>query len=116
VTVQDDFTRRLTTALSKGAEEVDAATSHRLALMRRHALTSNNVAHMGSPVLTWVHRHSWAGAFLVLVLLFSSWWFTQKTPHVYSPETDILLLTGDLPPNAYADKTLTQWLESRTSF
>lgn len=116
MTVQDDFTRRLTTALSKGAKEIDASTSHRLALMRRHALARNKVDHMGGSVLTWVHRHSWIGAFLVLALLFSSWWFTQQAPRAYSPETDILLLTGDLPPNAYADKTLTQWLESRTSF
>ncbi len=116
MTVQDDFTRRLTTVLSKGAEEIDASTTHRLASMRRRALTINNATYVGSPVLTWVHRHSGIGAVLVLVLILSSWWFTQKTPHAYSAETDILLLTGDLPPNAYADKTLTQWLESRNSF
>ncbi|MDP2786897.1 MAG: DUF3619 family protein [Pseudomonadota bacterium] len=53
---------------------------------------------------------------LALALLLAGWWFVQSLPHPYSPETDILLLTGDLPPDAYADKTFSQWLETHATF
>jgi hypothetical protein len=51
-----------------------------------------------------------------LAIVFSGWWFVHNAQPSYSAETDILLLTGDLPPNAYADKTFSQWLDSRTLF
>lgn len=116
MTLEDDFARRLTTRLDRGLGEIDASTSHRLALMRRQALARDSGIYRGNSVLTWAHRHTRVSAFLVLALLFASLWLMQSHPRPYSAETDILLLTGDLPPDVYANKTFSQWLEERAIF
>jgi hypothetical protein len=110
VTQQDDFARRLTASLDQGLRQIDASTSQRLASMRRQALAGDRGAHAGHAVLVWVHRHLRLAAFITLAVLWAGWWFVQNAPRPYSAETDILLLTGDLPPDAYADKTFSQWL------
>jgi multidrug efflux pump subunit AcrB len=117
VTQLDDFARRVTASLDQGLSEIDTTTSLRLASMRRLALAGDTTTqHRGHAVLVWVSRHAWLTALLALAMLVAGGWFTQNHPRVYSPETDILLLTGDLPPNAYADKTFSQWLKSRAPF
>jgi multidrug efflux pump subunit AcrB len=116
VTLEDDFARRLTTALDQGLGEIDASTSHRLALIRRQAVTRDSGTYRGNDVLTWAHRHARVSAFLVLALLLASLWLMQSYPRTYSAETDILLLTGDLPPDVYANKSFSQWLEERAIF
>jgi hypothetical protein len=116
VTEQDDFARRLTTRLDQGLGQIDAATCHRLTSMRRQVLFSATPTPQGHQILAWVHRHARISLLLALALLFSGWWFTQNTPRAYSAETDILLLTGELPPHAYADKNFSQWLKSLAPF
>jgi multidrug efflux pump subunit AcrB len=117
VTQPDDFARRIAASLNQGVKEIDASTSQRLASMRHQALASNSATQQrGHAVLAWMSRHVWLTAMLALAMLVAGGWFTQNPPRAYSPETDILLLTGDLPPNAYADKTFSQWLKSRAPF
>jgi len=116
VTQQDDFAHRLTAILDAGITEMDAVTLNRLAQMRRQVVTGGQTLSQGHGVLALLHRHAFASAFLVLLLALSSWWYLQNSQPSFSAETDILLLTGDLPPNAYADKTFSQWLEARTSY
>lgn len=116
MTEHDDFALRVTAALNQGVREIDASTSQRLASMRRQALAGDSALQRGHAVLVWVYRHSRLAAFLALAVLLAGGWFAQNAPRPYSPETDILLLTGDLPPHAYADKTFSQWLKSRAPF
>ena len=116
MTQEDDFARRLTTALDGGVKEMDASTVQRLASIRRQAITARHPASQGHGVLAMLHRHSFMSALLALAIVFSGWWLVHNAQPSYSAETDILLLTGDLPPNAYADKTFSQWLDSRTLF
>ncbi len=116
MTQQDEFASRLTTILDDGVKEMDAVMLQRLAVMRRHAVSGFRAPVQGHGVLVILQRHGFISALLVLALLFSGWWYAQNSQPAYSAETDILLLTGDLPPNAYADKTFTQWLETRSSF
>lgn len=117
MTQHDDFSYRLTASLNQGIQDLDTSTVRQLAQVRRHALSSRAgpTTHAGA-VLALLHRHSLLAPLLVLVMLFSGWWLMQSPQATYSVETDILLLTGDLPPNAYADKTFSQWLNKRTSF
>lgn len=116
MTQHEDFPYRLTASLNQGIQDLDAATTRQLAQLRRQALSTRAGPSHASPVLALLHRHSILTPLLVLALLFSGWWLMQSPPTAYSPETDILLLTGELPPNAYADKTFTQWLNKRASF
>ncbi len=116
MTQHDDFPYRLTASLSQGIQDLDAATAQQLAQFRRRALSARaHPSHAGA-VLVLLHRHSFLAPLLVLALLFSGWWLMQSPQASYSAETDILLLTGDLPPNAYADKNFSQWLKKRASF
>ncbi|OYY94744.1 MAG: hypothetical protein B7Y41_04000 [Hydrogenophilales bacterium 28-61-23] len=110
VTPDDDFAHRLTSALDQGLREIDAPTGHRLASMRSQAISGDRATLGGIGILAWVHRHIRLASFATLAILLASWWFVQTAPRPYSVETDILLLTGDLPPQAYADKTFSQWL------
>lgn len=113
---EDEFASRLTAVLDRGVNEIDAATLNRLSSMRRQAISNQPVASRGLHALALLHRHGWASVMLALVILLAGWWFVQNSQPTYSAETDILLLTGDLPPNAYADKTFSQWLDTRSMF
>jgi len=116
MTKEDEFAYRLTATLDRGVNGIDPATLNRLASMRRQAVSTQPDASRGHHVLTLLHRHGWVSATLALALLLTGWWFAQNTQPTYSAETDILLLTGDLPPNAYADKTFSKWLAARSMF
>jgi hypothetical protein len=95
---------------------MDATTGQRLAAARRRALAPLT-AHPSHSVLTWAHRNIRLGAAgAALLLLLAGWWIFQPSAPPYSPETDILLLTGELPPAAYADNTFSQWLEAHATF
>jgi hypothetical protein len=117
VTHQDEFARRVTAALDQGLGGMDASTHHRLAFIRRQAIKDQTASrYQGSAVLVWAHRHARMAAVLLLTLIIASWWFLQPSSPPYSAEIDILLLTGELPPAAYADNTFSQWLETHATF
>ena len=117
LTEEDDFAHRLTARLDSGVTQMDASTLRHLASIRRQAISASHTRlSPGHGVLALLHRHGFASALLAVAILFSGWWFLHNAKPAYSPETDILLLTGDLPPNAYADKTVSQWLEQRAAF
>ncbi len=116
MTQDDDFARCLTSNLDRGLAEIDTSTKHRLALLRQQALSGESQMQRGHGVMVWVFGHTQIVLFLALVLLLAGGWFMRSAPRTYSPETDILLLTGDLPPHAYADKTFSQWLEAHATF
>jgi hypothetical protein len=116
-TQPDRFAYRLTQVLDDGIKDMDAATLQRLAMIRRQALTDRNRAVHGHHVLSLIQRHAGFSALMIAVtLMLAGLWLVQNAQPTHSAETDILLLTGDLPPNAYADQKFSQWLKSRTAF
>ena len=116
MTKEDEFAHRLITALDSGVRDMDASTLQQLGALRRQAVGSQHSLMHGHHILALIQRHSLASILLTLLILISGYWFVQTRQPAYSPETDILLLTGDLPPNAYADKTFSKWLEARSPF
>lgn len=116
MTKEDEFAYRLITALDSGVRDMDAATLQRLGALRRQAVASQHSFAHGHHILSLLQRHSLVSVLLALFILISGYWFVQTGQPAYSPETDILLLTGDLPPNAYADKTFSKWLDARSRF
>ncbi len=116
MTKEDEFAHRLITALDSSVRDMDAATLQRLGALRRQAVASQHSLTHGHQILSLLQRHSLVSVLLALFILISGYWFVQSGQPAYSPETDILLLTGDLPPNAYADKTFSKWLDARSPF
>ena len=116
---QDEFVHRLTAKLDQGLTQFDTPTARRLASMRRAAIAHPPAAHGLNTALAWAYkhaRHARIVAALTLALMIAFWWLSQQPAPSYSAETDILLLTGDLPPDVYADNTFSQWLEARAAF
>lgn len=116
MTPQDEFAHRLTASLDQGLRLIDPSTELSLASYRRRALAEHHTSHSSHTVLAWAHKHARMGAILALALIIASWWSLQPVAPPYSAETDILLLTGEIPPNAYADNSFSQWLEARATF
>lgn len=116
MTQPDEFSRCLTASLDQGLRQLDASTEQRLNSIRRQALAEHQVSHSPQAVLAWTYQHARMGAVLAVALIMAGWWFLQPTNPPYSAETDILLLTGELPPNVYADNTFSQWLDARATF
>ena len=102
--------------------DLDAATLTRLRAIRELALARQRVSEPVF-VLAWadaaVSRLSgnpgkasvlFAGAALILALVGVHYW--QQTPSVEElEEIDAAILTGDLPINAYLDKSFDSWLK-----
>jgi hypothetical protein len=120
VTQPNEFSRRLSAHLDQGLQQLDASTEQRLNAMRRHALAERQITHapqaVSLAIAAWTHKHARMGLALATALIMAGWWFLQPTNPPYSAETDILLLTGELPPNVYADNTFSQWLDARATF
>ena len=104
------------------ALELDSATLKRLGLARERALARRRMTQPAF-VLAWaddfVGRLSGnpasasialAGAALILALVGIQYW--QQQPSVEEiEEIDSAILTGDLPINAYLDKSFDTWLK-----
>ena len=109
---QQDFIRTVTKALDQGVRGIDARTSARLAGARRFAV-QNGVRHAGHGTLAYIPRHPWLGGAVALGLLLAGWLLLQAQRSPDTAETDILLLTDDLPPNAYANQDFSTWLKAQ---
>jgi len=102
--------------------DFDAATLNRLKTARERALDRQRMAEpvfalawadaalarlSGSPASTSI---ALAGAALILALFGVQYW--QRTPTVEEiEEIDAAILTGELPINAYLDKSFDAWLK-----
>ncbi len=102
----------VTRALHRGTRDMDGATAARLSALRHHALSRcGSPVRVGTGTLAWVQRHAWVAALLAALLLFAGWSYTRQQESARSVETDLLLLTGELPPGVYADRVFAPWLQ-----
>lgn len=120
-TQEKQFGHRIRHILNQGTHEVRPAVAERLALARQRALER----HSAEPALAWADNVTgsigWAGlALRVLVPLamliacagaLYTWQQNQRAAEI--EEVDALLLTDELPIDAYLDRGFQNWLKKR---
>ena len=124
-TQEKQFGHRIRHILNQGTHEVKPAVAQRLAAARQRALER----HSAEPALVWADNVTgsmgtgWTGlALRVLVPLAMllacagavyTWQQNQRAAEV--EEIDALLLTDDLPIDAYLDRGFQNWLKKRVA-
>jgi type VI protein secretion system component VasF len=117
---EKEFGGKVSRLLQQGADQVDAATAAKLKAARLHALehyrareplfglawagtaTGRIAARLPRPVL-------WAPALALLLAMATALYWQQSHQQNDSDEIDALLLSSDLPINAYIDKDFDAW-------
>lgn len=115
---EKQFGHRIRHLLNQGTHEVRPAVAERLAAARQRALER----HGAEPALAWADNATgsvgWAGlalrVLLPLAMLIAcagalyTWQQNQRAAEI--EEVDALLLTDDLPIDAYLDRGFQNWL------
>lgn len=108
----DQFAQRVVERLDQLPLSAEVVSGLRQA--RRKALVQvQHSAHSHGPVLVvaWLRRHPlWAFASLASI----GWllWALNKPVQMDQDEIDLLLLSSELPPQAYVHKEFPQWVRS----
>jgi hypothetical protein len=107
----NDVGKRIAEILDQGCRSLDTTTVAQLASMRRLALSNRKHSQVGQGLLAWTHDHPWRTMLLAATLLVAAWTgYSWQQPSDNS-DVDILLLTDELPPQAYAEKDFNAWLK-----
>lgn len=107
---EEAYARRLVQHLRAGRSDVDPKIAAALAAARQRALSAADC-----PLSTSLRVGAWplpyaAAAVLLLVGTSLVWLSSNPRPLSGEPaETDLLLLTGELPPDAYLDQDFPAW-------
>lgn len=115
---EQEFIAKMTRTLDEDIRRLDVPTVDALRAGRRRALSARRHHAVGGShgrvvVLDWFHHHTrmfWLVLVLAILVGMTGYqmFATQDTDDV-----DILLLTGDLPPQAYIHGDMGSWLGSR---
>lgn len=104
---EQEFAGEIRRSLDTGLDQMDRAVAARLHAARRSALNRTAPAGGGANVLALARRHA---SLLVLgtgMAILAALWFgllaPVAPPAVDTGPLDIMLLTDDIPPQAYAD-------------
>ena len=122
-TQERQFGYRIRQILNQGTHEVKPGISQRLAAARQRALER----HAAEPALAWADNVTgsvgWAGLAvrvlvpLAMLVAFAgaayTWQQNQRAAEI--EEVDALLLTDDLPIDAYLDRGFQNWLKKRAT-
>jgi hypothetical protein len=122
-TQERQFGYRIRQILNQGTHELKPGVAHRLAAARQRALERHSV----EPALAWADNVTgsigWAGLTLRVLVPFAmlvacagaayTWQQNQRAAEI--EEVDALLLTDDLPIDAYLDRGFQNWLKKRAT-
>jgi len=128
-TRDDDFAKKITTYLDRGAADLKAGTTYRLQLARAEALArladpqraaelrvAGANAGGGSGTASgdrsfWASGRLWLGIVLIAAAGFGyqQWQAYQQLNDI--EETDAAILSSDLPIDAYLDRGFQNWLK-----
>jgi hypothetical protein len=98
-------------ALNQGTRELDPGTLSHLYDSRRQAMTAVHAQHAGQGLLA-LRQHPVLWGLGLVSLLIVAAWLGYRSPMVQAPaatdttDLDIQLLTGELPPQVFADWSL----------
>ncbi len=129
MTIDEEFAKKITTYLDRGAAGLKAGTTYRLQLAREAALArlgdpkrapamglAPNYALAGSGTAGgggrfWASGKLWLGIVLIVVasLAWQQWQAYQQQLDI--EETDAAILSSDLPLDAYLDRGFQAWLK-----
>ncbi len=100
-----DLVNEVRQALDDSLDQVDQSTRSRLLAARRAALHPAGVKAGEVGILILARHHPWIVMLLLACGLLMVAWFGLRVPPAASvgEEVDIMLLTDDIPPQAYAD-------------
>jgi hypothetical protein len=124
---QDEFAKKITAYLDRGAADLRAGTVYRLQQARARALeglsgqtaraTESRLAHAlagGGARGGGLRRGAWLGFGVLLIAAtafgYQQWRLYQQTREI--AEIDVEILTSDLPIDAYVDRGFQTWLTS----
>jgi hypothetical protein len=125
----DDFAKKITTYLDRGAADLKAGTAYRLQLARAEALarladpqraaelrvaganTGGGSGTAGGDRSFWASGRLWIGIVLIAAVGFGyqQWQAYQQLNEI--EETDAAILSSDLPIDAYLDRGFQNWLK-----
>jgi len=103
-----NLTASVIDTLNQGTRQLEAGTLSRLYAIRRRAVSAIHAHHAGGGLLVLRQHPALLGLGLVAVLIVAAW-LADRSPMAPSPaspdttEQDIQLLTGELPPQVFAD-------------
>ena len=128
-TRDDDFAKKITTYLDRGAADLKAGTAYRLQLARAEALArladpqraaelrvaganvGGGSGTVGGDYSFWASGRLWLGIVLIAAAGFGyqQWQAYQQLNDI--EETDAAILSSDLPIDAYLDRGFQNWLK-----
>ena len=128
-TRDDDFAKKITTYLDRGAADLKAGTAYRLQLARAAALArladpqraaelqvaganaGGGSGTAGGDRRFWASGRLWLGIVLIAAAGFGyqQWQAYQQMNDI--EETDAAILSSDLPIDAYLDRGFQNWLK-----
>jgi len=128
-TRDDDFAKKITTYLDRGAADLKAGTAYRLQLARAEALArladpqraaelrvaganaGGGSGTAGGDRSFWASGRLWLGIVLIAAAGFGyqQWQAYQQLNDI--EETDAAILSSDLPIDAYLDRGFQNWLK-----
>lgn len=101
---EQELGRDIKRTLDAGLTQLDRDVATRLAAARQTALSRTPSPGGGIAALALPRQHPWLMALLLGAgLLLAAWLGLQPRPEEDNGEMDILLLTDDIPPQAFAD-------------
>lgn len=104
---EHDLVSDIKRSLDAGIERMDEGTRAQLRVARREALSPPHSAGSRGMVLALAQRHPLILALILVCALLTGAWFGLRAPPAPdNAELDILLLTDDIPPPAFADWSL----------
>jgi len=128
-THDDDFAKKITTYLDRGAADLKAGTAYRLQLARAEAMArladpqraaelrvaganaGGGSGTAGGDRSFWASGRLWLGIVLIAAAGFGyqQWQAYQQLNDI--EETDAAILSSDLPIDAYLDRGFQNWLK-----
>ena len=132
-THDDDFARKVTGYLDHGTASMRAGTAYRLQLARQQALArldperaqaselsgalagAGTLSSGGSGRSIWASGKLWLGVGLVAAAMFGYQGYETWQSHQANElaDTDLEILTSDLPIDAYVDRGFQNWLKTQ---